>query len=88
MSDRPPSPPPKSQPPTNYRELHRQTQRNLLIGGLVILFLVGGGLVWLLYGAEQALTAVLCMGGGLAVFGGLYWLVSKLLKFLSKSDDE
>ncbi len=79
---------PKPNPPTNMRELCRQTDRNLIVGGLIILFVIGGGLVWLLYGAGQALTAVVCMGGGLAVFGGAYWLVSKLLKASSNSGDE
>jgi hypothetical protein len=74
--------------PTNLRELHRRTERNLIIGGLVILFAVGGGLIWLLYGAEQALTAELCMGGLLAVFGVIYWLILKIMKAISDSDDE
>ena len=55
---------------------------------LVILFVIGGGLIWLLYGVEQALTAELCMGGLLALFGGMYWLILKLLKAISDSDNE
>ncbi len=74
--------------PTNLRELQRRTERNLIIGALVILFIVGGGLIWLLYGLEQALTAELCMGGLLALFGGVYWLLVKLAKAISKPDDE
>ena len=77
-----------AQPPTNMRELHRRTDRNLIVGALVILFIVGGGLIWLLYGLEQALTAELCMGGLLAFFGGMYWLVVKLLRAVSGSDHE
>lgn len=84
----PHSQPPHSQPPTNMRELQRRTNRNLAIGGLVILFVVGGGLIWLLYGTEQAVMAELCMGGLLVVFGGAYWLIVKLLTALSKSDDD
>ena len=80
--------PPHVQPPTNMRELHRRTDRNLLIGGLVILFVVGGGLIWLLYGFEQALTAELCMGGLLALFGGAYWLIVKIMKAISDSDND
>jgi hypothetical protein len=76
------------QPPTNLRDLHRRTDRNLIIGGLVILFVVGGGLIGLLYGLEQALMAELCMGGLLVFFGGAYWLIVKLLKALSESGDE
>ncbi len=79
--------PPHVQPPTNTRELQRRTDRNLIIGGLVILFVVGGGLIWLLYGIEQALTAELCMGGLLVLFGGAYWLILKIMKAISNSDD-
>jgi hypothetical protein len=70
------------------RELHSRTDRNLIIGGLVILFVVGGGLIWLLYGLDQALMAEVCMGGLLAVFGGFFWLILKLMKALNDSDDE
>ena len=88
MTGQPSADPPHAQPPTNMRELHRRTDRNMIVGGLVILFVVGGGLIWLLYGVEQALTAELCMGGLLALFGGMYWLILKLLKALSDSDIE
>ncbi len=74
-----PDKPPINQP-TNYRELHRRTERNMIVGGLIILFVIGGGLIWLLYGPEQALTAELCMGGLLALFGGIYWLVVKFTR--------
>jgi hypothetical protein len=88
MTHRPSADSPRAQPPTNMRELQRRTDRNLILGGLVILFVVGGGLIWLLYGVEQALAAELCMGGLLALFGGTYWLMLKLLKTLSDSGDE
>jgi hypothetical protein len=79
---------PNVQPPTNMRELHRRTDRNLIIGGLIILFVVGGGLIWLLYGLEQALMAELCMGGLLVLFGGAYWLIVRVMKALSDSDND
>jgi hypothetical protein len=88
MTNQPSVDPPRAQPPTNMRELRRRTDRNLIIGGLVILFVVGGGLIWLLYGVEQALAAELCMGGLLALFGGMYWLILKLMKAISGSDNE
>ncbi len=74
--------------PTNFREIRRRTDRNLIIGGLVILFVVGGGLIWLLYGLEQAIMAELCMGGLLALFGGLYWLILRIMKTVNNSDKE
>ncbi len=79
---------PRPQPPTNMRELHRRTDRNLLIGGLIILFVVGGGLIWLLYGLDQALLAEACMGGLLLFFGGCYWVIVKIMKALTADDDE
>ncbi len=86
MTGKPPADPLHVQPPTNMRELRRRTDRNLIIGGLIILFVVGGGLIGLLYGLEQALMAELCMGGLLVFFGGAYWLIVKLLKAISESD--
>ncbi len=71
--------------PTNFREIRRRTERNLIIGGLIILFVVGGGLIWLLYGLEQAIMAEVCMGGLLALFGGAYWLI---MKWLKSTEDE
>jgi hypothetical protein len=88
LPGKPSSDPLHTQPPTNTRELHRRTDRNLIIGGLVIVFVVGGGLIGLLYGVEQALTAELCMGGLLALFGGVYWLILKIMKAISDLDDE
>ncbi len=83
MSNKPPV-----NKPTNFREIRRRTDRNLIIGGLVILFVVGGGLIWLLYGLEQAIMAELCMGGLLALFGGLYWLILRIMKTVNNSDKE
>ena len=83
MTDKPPV-----NKPTNMRELQQRTDRNLIIGALVILFVVGGGLIWLLYGVEQALMAEVCMGSLLGVFGGMFWLITKVLKATSDSDEE
>ncbi len=74
--------------PTNMREVRQRTDRNLIIGALVILFVVGGGLIWLLYGVEQALMAELCMGGLLALFGGVFWLILRVLKAIGASGED
>jgi hypothetical protein len=52
----------------------RQTQVRLLLGGLVILIVVGGGLVWAFYGQRAALAALGCMAGAAGLFG-LLWLI-------------
>ena len=64
----------------------RQTQMRLAIGGLLILLVVGGGLVWLFYGGTAAITAVLCLLAGAGVFG-LLWLILSLLERWVKDDD-
>lgn len=66
---------------------HRgQTQARLVAGGLIILVVVGGGLVWLIYGQAAAITAVFCflaMGG---IFG-LLWLILALLDRWVREDE-
>jgi len=79
--------PPAPRPPTNLRKHRRQTERNLAIGALVLLFLVGGGLIWYFYGVGAALAGWVCMGSGVALFGGLY-LVLKLMEWWSNPRDE
>lgn len=49
----------------NLRDYARQTDRRLIIGALLILFLVGGGLIWWLYGSGGASMGVFCMLAGL-----------------------
>ena len=71
MPDMHPVAPPNSHPPTDLRRHRQRTERRLILGGFVILFVVGGGLVWRLYGAWAALTCVVCLGSGVVLFLGL-----------------
>ena len=87
MCDEQPSKPSTSQRPTNLREHRRKTERNLVIGGFALLFLVGGALIWWLWGAGAMMTGWLCMGGGVALFGGLY-LILKLMEIWSTSHSD
>ncbi len=73
----------------DLRKYQRQTTLRLVIAALVLLFLVGGGLIYLIYGGGTALTAVLCMGLlmlpvalVLLIFRGMDWLVRR-----SKDDE-
>lgn len=69
------------------RDLRRyasQTQRGALIGFVLLLFLVGDGLIYLLYGRGPALMGVVCILAGLLplllIALGLYameWVVKK-----------
>jgi hypothetical protein len=49
----------------DLRKYGRQTHVRLAIGGLVLLFVVGEGLIYLIYGAGAALIGLLCLLGGL-----------------------
>ncbi|HVP20734.1 MAG TPA: hypothetical protein VMS73_02615 [Anaerolineaceae bacterium] len=46
----------------DLRKYGRQTTVQLVVGALMLLFLVGGGLIYLIYGPGAAVTALLCMG--------------------------
>ena len=63
-----------------------QTQIRLILGGLAVLVVIGGGLVWLLYGSAAAITAVACLLGFAAVLG-LLWLILGLLERWAKRDE-
>jgi glucose-6-phosphate-specific signal transduction histidine kinase len=64
----------------------QQTQVRLLVAGLALVGIVGGGLVWLLYGSTAAITTWLCLVGGTLVLG-LLWLVLGLLERWVKEDE-
>ena len=54
----------------------RSTEGQLVIGFFVLLYVVGGGLIWYFYGAAGAILGWLCMTGGLVFFLLLYGIVS------------
>ena len=64
----------------------QQTQVQLILGGTLVLVIVGGGLIWLLYGRSAASVAVSCFLS-LAVIGGLLWLVLRLLQLWVRGDE-
>lgn len=51
------------------RDLRRyagQTTTRLVLGGIALLFLVGDGLIYLIYGREAALLGFFCLLAGLS----------------------
>jgi hypothetical protein len=68
------------------RRYWHQTQVRLLFGGLVTVVIVGGGLVWALYGFSAAVTAVMCLLAAAGVLGVL-WLILTLLESWVKEDE-
>jgi hypothetical protein len=49
----------------DLRKYARQTTTRLIILGILVLFVVGDGLIYLIYGPSAAITGLLCIGGGL-----------------------
>ena len=62
----------KERPPTDYREIRKRHERWTLIAAIVVLVVVGGGLIGLIFGFSQLLTALPCLMGGAAVIAALY----------------
>jgi hypothetical protein len=65
----------------DLRRYARQTTTYLLVGGILILFVVGDGLIYLMYGRQAALMGLLCLGAGLAPLL-LIWLVLALMGWI------
>ncbi len=69
----------------DLREYSRQTTTRLIIGGLILLFVVGTGLIYWRYGAGGALSGLLCLtialfpiGLILVIMAFLEWLVKRI----------
>jgi len=68
----------------DLRRYARQTQFRLIAGALLILFLVGDGLIYLIYGQGAAVFGLLCLLAGLApiaiivlALGIFEWVVNR-----------
>jgi hypothetical protein len=70
----------------DLRKYARQTNVQLFVGGLVLLFLVGDGLIWLFYGGGAALTGLLCLLGAMVPVV-LILLFFLLLEWIRKRAD-
>ena len=67
----------------NLRDYARQTEGRLIIGALLLLFVVGGGLIWYFYGAGSAGLGVICLLAGLTpvlLIGGIFLVMDWILK--------
>lgn len=68
--------------PTDLRRHRDITDRNVLIGFFAVLFIVGGGLIWLIYGGPAMAVGLVCMAGG-AMLTGLVLLIMLGLQWVS-----
>ncbi len=69
---------------SDLRRYSRQTMRRLITGGLILLFAVGGILIYWIYGGGAALLGILCILIGLVpvgliilILGIMEWIVER-----------
>jgi NhaP-type Na+/H+ or K+/H+ antiporter len=60
-----------------------QTRRRLTVGLCLIVLVVGGGLIYLMYGPSSAAAAVTCLLGALVPVA-VVWLILRLLDWFVK----
>jgi len=72
----------------DLRKFAQNTNLRLAIGFVVILFVVGDGLIYLVYGPRAAILGGLCILGGLSpifLIAGLMFFIDRIVK---KANDE
>ena len=67
----------------DLRNYAKQTNRRLLAGGIVLFFLVGDGLIYLIYGQDAALLGALCFSAGLLPLI-LIWVIFFVIEWVLK----
>ncbi len=66
----------------------KQTTFRLIIGGILLLFIVGDGLVFIIYGPAAAISGFLCLGVGLLpilIIMGILWAMEVIVRKNSDS---
>lgn len=59
----------------DLRKYMKDTNLRLLIGAFVALFIIGVGLIWLIYGPGAALMGFLCLLGALVPIGLIFLIL-------------
>ncbi|MDO9300505.1 MAG: hypothetical protein Q7T89_03940 [Anaerolineales bacterium] len=60
----------------DLRRYMKDTNARLVVGALLLLFIVGDGLIWLIYGFGAAVMGLLCMLGAFVPIGLILLLLS------------
>lgn len=72
---------------TDLRKFSKQTQSRLVAGFVLILLIVGGGLIYMFYGAGGAISGIMCIVAGLAPLL-LIWGAMKLIEWIANKAND
>lgn len=67
----------------DLRRYARQTNARLILGGVLLLFIVGDGLIYLFYGSQAAMLGIICMIAGLSPLL-LIWLSLVIVEWITR----
>ena len=73
----------------DLREFARKTNTRLIFGFVVLLFLVGDGLIFLIYGRNAAITGFICILGGfvpILLIIGLFAVMDFVIRKANEED--
>lgn len=66
----------------DLRNYAKQTTFRLLVGALILLFIIGDGLIFILYGSQAAVFGLTCLGLGLlpiALILIIFWIIEWII---------
>jgi hypothetical protein len=67
----------------DLREYSKQTTVRLIVAGLLLLFMVGGGLIFLIYGQSAGFSSLICLAVGMIPIGMIFlalWIIDWIVK--------
>lgn len=67
----------------DLRKYRRQTTVRLIVGGILLVFIVGDGLIYLIYGPAAALSGLTCIGLGLIPLASIlifFWVIDWIVR--------
>jgi hypothetical protein len=79
---------PASEKPRDLRRYARQTNYRLLVGGIALLYLVGGGLIYLIYGRAALVSGLVCITTGLIPVILVYVFLAAMGWIAKKANEE
>ena len=66
-------------PPTDYRAMRRRNDRALFLAVIAVLLVVGGGLIYIIYGTGALITGLACLLFGVGILL-LLWLIMSAIE--------